>query len=296
MLRRIKYFLAIVKCGGLKEVAEKTFVPQTVIAKEIRALELDIGIELFLRKGGQYSLTAAGECYYNAIVPMLSEYERAFMEALGVARSDKPQIHLGCLCGYNDRKFQRALDKFHVNSPQVDVKVIDDTYDRLFDDLDCGRIDMVFSNVNQIFCAAFEYKELDRRVYYVLAPERSALTQSAGVEVSHLADTTCVIMADKQQDRNMRRYYHDILGIKGRLLFAKSWEESIELVRNDGGCIITEDIGKEAPSFMRILLLKDNQPIYKDYCIYWRSDNQSPYISDFLNKIKSQFPVHSLNI
>ena len=59
--RRLRYFLAVVEDGGVTRAARRLHVAQPSLSQSLRALERELGAELFHRVGRGLRLTAAGE-------------------------------------------------------------------------------------------------------------------------------------------------------------------------------------------------------------------------------------------
>ncbi|MEO8469781.1 MAG: LysR family transcriptional regulator [Chloroflexota bacterium] len=68
-LRVLRYLLAIVDHGSMNRAASAIGVAQPSLSRQIRGLELDLGLELFTRESGRMRLTAAG----HRFVPMARE-------------------------------------------------------------------------------------------------------------------------------------------------------------------------------------------------------------------------------
>lgn len=47
---QLKYFLTIVKTGSFSEAADEMFISQSSMSKQIKALEHELGIDLFKRE------------------------------------------------------------------------------------------------------------------------------------------------------------------------------------------------------------------------------------------------------
>lgn len=60
---QVEYFLAIVNAGGFSRAAETIFVSQSSLSKQIKALEEELGTELFNRKVPGCKLTESGEIF-----------------------------------------------------------------------------------------------------------------------------------------------------------------------------------------------------------------------------------------
>lgn len=65
LFRQMKYFTAVVDCGSFTEAAEQCYISQSAISQQIRALEKDMGVELIYRENRRFSLTSAGEYFYD---------------------------------------------------------------------------------------------------------------------------------------------------------------------------------------------------------------------------------------
>ena len=57
---QLKYFLTIVKTGSFSEAADEMFISQSSMSKQIKALEHELGIDLFKREHSKIYLTSAG--------------------------------------------------------------------------------------------------------------------------------------------------------------------------------------------------------------------------------------------
>ncbi len=65
LFRQMKYFTAVVDCGSFTEAAEQCYISQSAISQQIRALEKVLGVELIHRENRRFSLTSAGEYFYD---------------------------------------------------------------------------------------------------------------------------------------------------------------------------------------------------------------------------------------
>ncbi len=72
-LRQLEIFAAVVNHGSLRRAAEILGLSQVSVSEHIRALEAQLGIQLFDRvKGGPVSLTAAGRRAHDGVQELLS--------------------------------------------------------------------------------------------------------------------------------------------------------------------------------------------------------------------------------
>ncbi|MEU7150106.1 LysR substrate-binding domain-containing protein [Streptomyces sp. NPDC045456] len=84
-IRQLEYFLAIVDQGGFHRAAAALYVSQPSLSQSVRALERDLGSDLFHRVGRRAVLTEAGRA--------LIEPARATVRSLATARASVAAVH-----------------------------------------------------------------------------------------------------------------------------------------------------------------------------------------------------------
>lgn len=84
-VRQLEYFLAVVDNGGFNRAASALYLSQPSLSQSVRALERDLGSELFHRIGRRVVLTEAGTA--------LIEPARAAVRSLQLARATVESVH-----------------------------------------------------------------------------------------------------------------------------------------------------------------------------------------------------------
>lgn len=67
MLKQLKYFQSVVRLNSFSEAAEENFILHSAISQQIQTLERELGFKLLERKNRSFSLTPAGEYFYQKI-------------------------------------------------------------------------------------------------------------------------------------------------------------------------------------------------------------------------------------
>lgn len=75
LLKRMKYFAAVVECGSFTEAATKCFISQSAVSQQMAALEAALGVKLLERNGRGFRLTKAGELFYSKGKELLLQVE-----------------------------------------------------------------------------------------------------------------------------------------------------------------------------------------------------------------------------
>jgi len=75
--RQLRYFVEIAECGSFSAAAERLFVAQSALSRQIKELENQLQTPLFERTSRLPRLTAAGEAFYPRARSLLGELNKA---------------------------------------------------------------------------------------------------------------------------------------------------------------------------------------------------------------------------
>ncbi|MBI5329787.1 MAG: LysR family transcriptional regulator [Betaproteobacteria bacterium] len=70
-LKQLRAFYQVVRCGSISKAAEKLFLSQPSVSLQIQALERELDIVLFERRGPHLKLTPEGEVMYQLAEPLV---------------------------------------------------------------------------------------------------------------------------------------------------------------------------------------------------------------------------------
>lgn len=120
-LRRLQHFIAVAEERSFTRAAERLSLVQSGVSASIRALEKDLGTELFTRTTQRVELTPTGE----ALLPQarrIAAAVRTARQAVDEARAGlSGTLELGILYGLTPACILKALAEFHQAHPGVDV-------------------------------------------------------------------------------------------------------------------------------------------------------------------------------
>ncbi len=92
--RQLRYFVEIADSGSFSAAAERLFVAQSALSRQIKALEEHLQTPLFERTARQPRLTAAGEAFYPRARNLLGELHKASEMATQVGNGQLGTLRL----------------------------------------------------------------------------------------------------------------------------------------------------------------------------------------------------------
>lgn len=141
-LQQLRYFAAVADTRHFTRAAEREHVAQPSLSQQIRALERELGAELFHRARGHITLTDAGETLLPFARRILADAETARREVQEVAQLRRGRLRLGAPPSLCASLVPDVLRAFHAGYPGVDLIVTEDGSQDLVRALADGALDL----------------------------------------------------------------------------------------------------------------------------------------------------------
>lgn len=130
---RLVVFRAVAQQLSFRKAAEELYLTQPAVSLQIKALEEDLGVQLFDRTGSRVALTAAGTLllgYAQRVSALLAQAEQE-MAAIGGELSG--QLALGASTTIAQYVLPRLLGEFLSEHPRVQPSLVSGNTERIVD-------------------------------------------------------------------------------------------------------------------------------------------------------------------
>jgi len=97
LLRHLRSFVTVAEERHFGRAAERLHIAQPPLSQQIRRLEAEVGVELFVRTTRRVDLTAAGAAYLERARALLAAVDAAADEARRVAAGAVGRLSIGCV-------------------------------------------------------------------------------------------------------------------------------------------------------------------------------------------------------
>lgn len=124
-LRHLRYFQAVAERLNFSRAAEQLHVAQPALSRQIRALEEELGVQLFERNRVRVRLTDAGRTFYTHTCKVLAQIAEATAAVHEVADGTAGELIVG-----NDWRFggdivSATVREFQAKHPRAEVNLLD---------------------------------------------------------------------------------------------------------------------------------------------------------------------------
>ncbi|MGW0762459.1 LysR family transcriptional regulator [Streptomyces sp. NPDC002814] len=275
-LRKLRYFVAVAEELNFGRAAERLHIAQPALSRQIRALEEELKVELFLRDRRGTTLTAAGEQLLED-APSLLAGSGALLRRVRSAAEGSRTFTIGFMPGITVTPAVVALTARH---PGVNVRLLRTSWDNQVEVLRDGRADVSIVRL-PIDQQGLRVRSLFREPRVVVLPAGHHLADRQSVTIEDLAAEHLL------QDPDAVPEWRDVAlemreGNRTEVPPIYQVEEKLELVAAEAGvCVIPL-------STARFYTRPDVIPVPIDdigpnhVCLAWMATRRSALIRDFV--------------
>jgi DNA-binding transcriptional LysR family regulator len=124
-LRQFRYFVAVIENGGVRKASEAVHISQPALTRQLRQLELELGVELFKRRPGSrgIEITEFGSIVLNQAKIIESAIKYTYSEIETLKGRHRTQVVVGTIGRSGSYLLPIALSRFHIAYPDVNVTI-----------------------------------------------------------------------------------------------------------------------------------------------------------------------------
>jgi DNA-binding transcriptional LysR family regulator len=193
-LRHLRYFLAVAEELHFTRAAERLGIGQPPLSQQIKQLEEELGVPLFLRTTRDVSLTAAGHAFQPHAEATLREAERAALAVRRVACGEQGTIRIGFTSSASFNPLVPSIiSSFRDANPDVEIDLVEETTSALLTRLANTTLDVAFMRATLIERSALSTLALPEEPLWIALPTRHPLAAHTELALVDLANTPFIL-------------------------------------------------------------------------------------------------------
>lgn len=185
-IRHLRYFVAVAEELHFGRAARRLHICQPPLSQQIKALEQELGTELFHRKNKRTSLTEAGEVFLKEAREILHRVELATEKVSRIALGTMGRISMGFVLPAMDTFLPDAIRKFRSRNPDIEIRLLElGTFAQL-EGLGAGHIDVGVMRLFQQDTPGLVVEKIVEEPYVLALPSGHPLASLTTVSLGAL--------------------------------------------------------------------------------------------------------------
>ncbi|MDB5527323.1 MAG: LysR family transcriptional regulator protein [Devosia sp.] len=221
-LRQLQYFVAAAKAEHFTRAARHLNIVQSALSSSVRALEDELGAQLFVRTTRKVRLTAAGRTLLEKAELVLEAARDAREAVTAITQAKAGKLRVGTVQGLPAfLNLPTLLARFHQRHPQIEVRLIQGGAAHLLEKVRSGILDLavlpMFEPTPDIVTTMIACEDL-----VVVCAQTHPLTSRAAMSLKELSPYAFV---DFEPDWGTRKLIDEAFfdaGIERRVAFEVS--------------------------------------------------------------------------
>ena len=140
-LRVLRYFLEAAREGNITRAAERLYVSQPTMSKQIKELEDELGAKLFIRSNYSIRLTEAGMLLRERAADIMELVDKTKNEFKSLEEINSGDIYVGAAESYSISYFADALRDIQRSYPKIRCNIMSGNMEDVCEKLDKGLLD-----------------------------------------------------------------------------------------------------------------------------------------------------------
>ena len=283
-LQQLRYAVAIAEEQSFTRAAERCFVVQSALSRQIKSLESELGVRLFARTSRKVEATPAGEAFVKQARLCLRAAERAKVAAAAAHGDIRGALTIGVIPTVTAVDVAAVLGAFRRSYPEVGVHVRTGGSDEFLRRIAAGELDVGFLGLAEgVTPRGVQTRELSQERLVAVLAEGHRLAGRRRLRLKDLADEPFVDFPEGSSGREQSDLAFDRAGLRREVSFEVNTADLTGLVRQGlGAALVAPSVAREAPGCVCIPV--SDGPVRVEY-LAWDSFNPSPVAQVFVDSI-----------
>lgn len=292
---QLQYFLAVAHEGKFSTAAESSYISQSSLSKQIKSLEEELDVDLFVRGAKGTTLTTAGEVFLEFATMTFRRYEDLLMRLEQYGTSAQHHVRLGALPLVTDYNLHADLADFQIDNTDVQIDFVERNQGEILRRMDLDRLDLSILRTDLLSSTEYEWIDLIRDEICIVCSVRHRFARRQSITLDMLLDQQFVLV--DEQSAIAARFIEKCrqAGFRPNILFTyKRHELLIGVVGRNTGITalprgMTRRISRDRSGAM-ITCIPMEEPLYTNVGLVKRRNHTlSPWADKFYEHFRRAY-------
>lgn len=286
-IRHLKYFLAVAEDLHFRKAAERLYISQPGLSRQIKEMEASLGITLFERHNRKVKLTRVGEYLKTEISRNLKTLDHILNHAKLLSDGIGGDLKLGYVGSAMQQIIPNLLLKFRKENPNVLFSLKELDNQKQIDGLLNNDIDLGFVRLERV-PRGLQIKPILNEPFCLVLPKNHKITNDNFKNLSQLKDESFILFDSKYSTS----YYEKVMQIfddsqfspivSHNTIHASSIYKLVE--HNFGISIVPKSLQMKNNRSIKFIEL-NNISQRTVLSVVWNKDNRNPTLNKIIGLI-----------
>lgn len=194
---QLQYALAVAREGKFSTAAESSYISQSSLSKQIKSLEEELGVELFVRSAKGATPTPAGEVFLEFATTTYRRYENLLVRLEQYDASAQLHIRIGALPLVADYGLHADLSAFQIDNMGIQIDFVERNQGEILRRMELDRLDLAILRTDLLSPTEYEWIDLVRDEICIVCSARHRLARRSSISADLLRDERFVLLDEQ---------------------------------------------------------------------------------------------------
>ncbi|MGR3809075.1 LysR family transcriptional regulator [Jiulongibacter sp. NS-SX5] len=191
-IEQLKNFVILTRTLNFRSAAEKTYIAQPALSRQIQNLEEELNAVLFDRSKRQIVLTDAGIYFKGEIVRILRDIEKVSEKTKQIHKGEAGSISIGHASSAMHSIIPPLLLEIKKRYPNLSVSLLEGSNGFILEKLKTNEVDFGFLP-NALIPEGYETVEVYRENYFLILPQNHRLNRNTFTNLTECRDEDWIL-------------------------------------------------------------------------------------------------------
>lgn len=285
--RHLKYFLAVAEDLHFRKAAERLYISQPGLSRQIKQMEDDLGVTLFERHNRKVQLTNAGIYLKNELALNLKNIQHTLNHAKSIHNGDNGSLKMGYVGSAMQNIIPDLLLKFRAKSSNIILNLNEMGNQKQIDELLSNNLDVGFVRLERA-PRSIAIRPILKESFCLVLSEDHLISKNNFKDITQLKNESFILFDPKYSTSYFEKIMQifDDGGFSPLVTHNTIHASSIyKLVENGFGVsIVPKSLMSEHQEGIKFIEL-NKTPHQTTLSVVWNKTNRNPVLSLFLEHI-----------
>lgn len=206
--RHLRYFMVVAQELHFRKASERLFITQPGLSRQIKQLEEELGVQLFIRNKRQVELTDSGRYLYDESSNLLNQLESIKRSIQLIDKGEEGELNIGFVGSAMQTVIPHLLLKLNDSFPKIHTSLEEMSNEDQIFAIEHNKLDIGFIRGKQA-PEGIAYRQIFRDNFSIVLPKSHPINQENFKDLSQFSQESFILFSSDYS----RTYYNKVMSI-----------------------------------------------------------------------------------